>query len=244
MIQLSWKRTTGLCTPSLGLDKAQPPANEYAAALIRSFDDHLEMMGSKGAKFDSFCQRVAECLNSQKHEEYCEGLEKLGNLLGYQATRPKYRAATDNRWRGTFGNSKELIAFEAKVEHTAGAEVTPNHMGQAHNQLNRAMSEFEHLGYSIRGTIVTHLTTIDAAAKSSAGAIRVIAKSGVFELWERVRVLLSLYRQGWSIDDIPARRSAANAILAKCPRTGWLLKAIDEDRLFLDGKTLLSGWPR
>jgi hypothetical protein len=224
--------------------KVQSPANEYAAALIRSFDDHLEMMGSKGSKFDSFCQRVAKCLNSQKHEEYCEGLEKLGDLLGYQATRPKYRTATDNRWRGTFGNSKELITFEVKVEHTAGAEVTPNHVGQAHNQLNRAMSEFEHLGYSIRGTIVTHLTAIDAAAKSSAGVIRIIPKSGVFELWERVRGLLSLYRQGWSIDDIPARLSAANAILAKCPRTGWLLKAIDEDRLFLDGNTLLSGWPR
>ncbi len=224
--------------------RGQPPANDYAATLIRSFDDHLEKMGSKGPKFDSFCQRVAECLNSEKHDEYCEGLEKLGNLLGYQVTRPKYRAATDNRWRGTFGNSKELITFETKIEHTAGAEVTPSYVGQAHNQLNRAITEFEHLGYSIRGTIVTHLTAIDAAAKSSAGAIRLVAKSAILELWERVRGLLSLYRQGWSIDDISARRSAADAVLAKCPRPGWLLKAIDEDRLFLDGKHLLSGWPK
>jgi hypothetical protein len=224
--------------------RAQWAVNEYGTALIRSFDDLLEKLGTKGAKFEAYCNRVTECLSSEKHEEYCEGLEKLGNLLGYQATRPKYRTATDNRWRGTFGNSKEMITIEVKVEHTAGTEITPSHLGQAHNQLNRAITEFEHLGYSIRGTIVTHLSTIDPAAKSSAGAIRIVAKNGILELWQKTRGLLSLYRQGWSLDDIPARLMAANAILAKCPRTGWLLKAIDEDRLFLDGKHLLSGWPK
>jgi hypothetical protein len=222
----------------------QPRVNEYAAALIRSFDDHLEKVGATGQKFDLFCQRISAGLNSEKHEEYCEGLEKLGSLLGYQAARPKYKAATDTRWRGTFGNSKELITFEAKVEHSAGTEITPTHMGQAHNQLNRAITEFEQLGYSTRGTIVTHLTAIEAAAKSSAGAIRIVTKSGILELWERVRLLLSVYRQGWSIDDVPARQSAANAIVAKCPHTGWLLKALDEDRLFLDGKHMLSGWSK
>jgi hypothetical protein len=171
-------------------------------------------------------------------------LEKLGNLLGYHADRPKYKTATDNRWRGTFGNSKELITFEAKIEHSAGTEITPSHLGQAHNQLNRAIVEFGQLGYSTRGTIITHLTAIDGAAKSSAGAIRIITKSAVLELWERVRVLLSKYRQGWSIDDIPARLSAANALLVKCPRTGWLQRALDADRLFLDGKHMLTDWPK
>ncbi len=227
-----------------GATATQPHVNEYAAALIRSFDDHLEKVGATGPKFDLFCLRISAALNSEKHEEYCEGLEKLGNLLGYHAARPKYKAATDNRWRGTFGNSKELITFEAKVEHSAGTEITPTHMGQAHNQLNRAITEFEQLGYLTRGTIITHLTAIEAAAKSSAGAIRIVTKSGVLELWERVRLLLSVYRQAWSIDDVPARQGAANAILAKCPRTGWLLKALDEDRLFLNGKHILSVWPK
>lgn len=224
--------------------KAQSPPNEYGAALIRSFDDHLENLGAKGPKFDLFCNRITACLNSEKHDEYCEGLQKLGNVLAYQATRPKYKTATDNRWRGTFGNCKELITFEVKIEHSIGGEITPTHLGQAHNQLNRAIAEFEQLGYSTRGAIVTHLTAIDPAAKSSAGAIRLVTKSGVSELWEKVRLLLSRYRQGWSLDDIPARLRAANAILAKCPHTGWLPKVLNEDRLFSDGKQLLSGWPK
>jgi hypothetical protein len=106
------------------------------------------------------------------------------------------------------------------------------------------MAEFDQLGYSVRGTMVTHLTDIDAAAKSSAGVIRVFTKNGITELWERVRLLLSVYRQGWSIDDLPARLTAAKAILPKCARTGWLLRVLDEDRLFLDAKHILSEWPK
>lgn len=224
--------------------RAQVPANEYARAVVRSFDDHLEKLGTKGSKFDGFCNRITECLNSEKHEEYCEGLEKLGNLLGYQATRPKYRSATDNRWRGTFGNTKELITIEAKIEQTPTSEVVPTYVGQAHNQLNRAVSEFGHLGYSIRGIIVTHLTAIDPAAKSSAGAIRIVAKSAIYGLWEKTHGLLSVYRQGWSLDDIPARLAMAAAIIPKCPRTGWLLEALDDDILVLDTKKLVSHWSK
>ena len=66
--------------------------DEYSAALTRSFDDHLGRLGTKGTKFESFCTRISECLASDKHGEFCEGLEKLGILLGYRpagrSTRP------------------------------------------------------------------------------------------------------------------------------------------------------------
>ena len=99
--------------------------DEYSAALTRSFDDHLEQLGTKGTKFESFCTRISECLASDKHSKLCEGLEKLGILLGYQPSRPKHKAATDNLWRGTFGNVKEVATFEAKVEHSDGEEGHP-----------------------------------------------------------------------------------------------------------------------
>jgi hypothetical protein len=101
---------------------------------------------------------------SEKHAEFCEGLEKLGMLLAYHASRPKYKAATDNRWRGTFGNVREVLTFEAKVEQADGKEVTPAFVGQGHNQMNRAIAEYQQLGYTVCGTIVTHLDAIDASA--------------------------------------------------------------------------------
>src|SRR5205807_4149632 len=110
-------------------------------------------------------------------------------------------AATDCRWRGIFGNAREVITFEAKIEHTPSQQISASDVGQAHNQLARAEREFQSQGYTIRGTIVTHLTQLAPEAASSAGEIKIVEKSAVLELWNRVRMLLNLYRDHWSLDD-------------------------------------------
>lgn len=217
--------------------------NEYASALVRSFDDHLELLGSK-ERFQKFCKNISEGLASEKHQRYCEGLEVLGKLLGYQASRPKGQAVTDNRWRGTFGQCKEVVCFEAKIEHEDAKTITPTQMGQAHNQLNRAINEFGHLGYTIRGTIVTHLSDVDPAATSSAGPIRVITKEAVSRLSDVVLKLLTTYREGWSLDDVAARQPAAIVLFEKCPPSGWLTRALDSDGLLLVADVVLKEWPK
>jgi hypothetical protein len=215
---------------------------EYQAYLFRAFDDQLEGLGTKGNRFERFCKKVSDGLGSESHNEFNEALETLGTVLGFDADRPKYQAATDNRWRGTFGNDKELFAFEVKVEHEDGNEITAYHVGQAHNQRLRAEHEFKALGYSVRGAIITHLTAINATAKSSAGPVRIIEKNAVMSLWERIRVMLSLYRDKWSLDDIPARLVAVEAVRALSPPTGWLLRALDADTLFIGADLLLKEW--
>lgn len=228
-----------------GAASAAAVANdEYSAALIRSFDDHLEQLGTKGTKFESFCTRISECLASDKHGEFCQGLDKLGILLGYQASRPKHKAATDNRWRGTFGNVKEVVTFEAKVEHSDGKEVTPAFVGQAHNQMNRAIAEYQQLGYTVCGTIATHLEAIDPSAKSSLGSLRIVSKSAIQSLWDRVRLLSSLYRDGWSLDDVSARLAAAAALRPKCPPAGWLITTLQQDSVIIGTQELLAKWPQ
>jgi hypothetical protein len=217
--------------------------DEYSAALTRSFDDHLEQLGTKGTKFESFCARISHCLASDKHAEYCEGLEKIGILLGYQASRPKHKAATDNRWRGTFGNVKEVVTFEAKVEHSDGKEISPAFVGQAHNQMNRAIAEYQQLGYTVCGTIATHLVAIEASAKSSLGSLRIVSKSATLALWDKVRLLFSLYRDDWSLDDVSARLAAAAALRPKCPPAGWLMTTLQEDTVIIGEQELLAKWP-
>ena len=64
--------------------------------------------------------------------------------------------------------------------------------------------EPEQYGYTVCGTIVTHLDDIEPSAKSSLGSLRLISKSAMQSLWERVRLLLSLYRDAWSLDDVSA----------------------------------------
>jgi hypothetical protein len=215
---------------------------DYAAVLIRAFDDKLENLGTMGNRFERWCGSVTSNLQSESHAQFLEGLEQLGQTLGYNASRPRYGAATDCRWRGVFGNTREVITFEAKIEHNASHQIVASDIGQAHNQLARAQREYGTQGYVLRGTIVTHLTAISPQAEASAGSIKVLNKGTIFDLWNRVRSLLSLYRNGWSLDDISARSAAAQTIRARLPETGWIIRALDVDERFIRNERLLAEW--
>jgi hypothetical protein len=79
-------------------------------------------------------------------------------------------------------------------------------------------------------------------AESSAGSIKVLEKTAVLALWNRIKILFSQYRSGWSLDDIAARRTAAQALRSKIPRTGWLIRALDRDERFLGEGQLCAEW--
>ncbi len=214
-----------------------------ATVIIHQFDEILESYGGKGVRFQRWVDKVRTKLESQSHNEYQEGLEELGRLLGYKATRPKHGAATDCRWRGVFGNIKEVITFEAKIEHNIQGVITPTMIGQAHNQVQRAIGEIGNLGYVVMGTIVTHLSSIDSAAESSAGDIKIITKTTLLALFEKIQTLLVRYRHSWSLDDINQRRVAAAEIRPLLPPDGWMMNVLNEDVRWIDADLLLRQWP-
>ena len=111
-----------------------------------------------------------------------------------------------------------------------------------HNQIARARSEYEGMGYIVRGAIVSHLSEIMPDAESSAGVIRIIPKDTILELWGRVKLLLSEYRNLWSLDDINLRRQAVEAIRPKIASNGWLTMSLDVDTRFISSKQLLNEW--
>jgi len=222
----------------------QAARDDYAAVLLRTFDDLLERLGTTGSRFERWCGSITANLRSESHAQYREGLEQLGRTLGYHASRPRHGAAADCRWRGVFGNTKEVVTFEAKIEQAPSQQIVASDIGQAHNQFTRAETEYGPQGYAVRGTIVTHLATIASDAEASAGSIKVLSKTAIFELWIRARTLLSLYRDGWSLDDISARSSSAATIRARLPATGWLVRALDADERFMTTERFLAEWSR
>ena len=213
---------------------------EYASELLRAFDAHLELLGTRTDKFEHWCVRLTALLESDSHKQYQEGLERLGRLLGYQAHRPRNSAATDCLWRGVFGNAMEVITFEAKIEHGTSQQLAAKDVGQAHNQRMRARREYP--GYTVRGTIVTHLTALAPEAESAAGRIKVLEKDALLALWEQVKLLLSHYRDGWSLDDIGARQAAAQTIRGNLPDTGWFIRALDTGERFISAEQLCAEW--
>jgi hypothetical protein len=218
---------------------ATQEADEYKNSLIHAFDDLMEQTGRI---FDRYCEGLTEDLQSEAHNQYCHGLEKLGRLLGYDASRPRHGSATDNLWRGVFGGSKEVVTLEAKIEHEHSGLITAGHIGQAHNQVERARAEFSPLGYQVAGAIITHLQELAGDAESSAGSLRCISKASIISLWQHVRQILVQYRSQWSLNDISERQNAAAAIRPLLPSGGWFSRALAEDSRWVTSERLLHEW--
>jgi Rad3-related DNA helicase len=221
-------------------DLATDP-HDFRVATVQAFDELLERIGPR--KLDKWRGQLDTDLQSDSHDQFSAGLATLGTLLGYTASRPKYGAATDCRWRGVFGNWREVITWEAKIEQKPAAVVDAHAMGQAHNQESRAETELGTKGYRVRGTVVTHLQQIEPSAASSAGSLKVVRKDAVLDLWARVSALLGAYAADWSADNSEARLLAADRLAPKLPPTGWLDRALTQEDLFVESATFLSEWP-
>lgn len=215
--------------------------DDYADKVIRRFDDFLEELGIKEHKFERWCNELSSLLESSSHKSYQKGLEKLGYLLGYDAKIPEYQGATDCLWRGIFGNSREVLTFEAKIEQNSSQLIAYSDIGQVNNQIIRAKNEYP--GYTVRGMVVTHLIAMAPEAEASAENVKVIEKDAILELWRRLKIILSRYRQGWSLYDVNARRISSQAIRTRLPKTGWFVRILDmTDERFINAQYLCDEW--
>jgi hypothetical protein len=216
--------------------------NEYSLAVIQKFDELLEKVGQRGTRFENWCHQLTEKLSSNQHNIFCLGIKELGILLAYTSARPRHQSATDCRWKGIFGNTKEVFTIEVKIEDEEPACIVARDVGQAHNQLERAKTEYERLGYSVFGVIITHLTEIAPDAASSLGSVRIVLKDSIIQLWQILKQLMTEYRSNWSVDDITIRRNAANTIRGKIANDGWLNRVLSTDEQVITTETLLNEW--
>jgi hypothetical protein len=212
--------------------------------VIRAFDELLDQYGNTGVRFEQHCNRVAEQLRSDSHDVFLEGLETVGKLLGYTASRPKNKnpGAPDCVWRGNFGSFGELVTYEAKIEDSPSNEIALSDLGQAHNQKTTAETYYGSRGFVVRGAIVTHLTELGAGVEDSLGNLRIITKQAICDLWVKLRVALVIYRDKWLPGNLAANLQAAESIKSSIPRTGWLTRALDHGPAFVTSGKLLREW--
>ena len=217
--------------------------DEYFNAVVRAFDTRLEKEGATGPKFERWGSQIESKISSDSHNGFAEAFLEVGSLLGFSCTRPRHSSATDVQWRGVFRQAREVFTFELKLEHLTSTKVSASDVGQAHIQVTRAENEYGKLGYSVRGFVVTHLDAIEPDAVSALGAIRIMPKASVVELWQRVRSLLTRYRQTWDADDLDRRRQAALDLQPRLPPEGWLTLAANADESRLSAAILSASWP-
>ena len=213
-----------------------------ATPLIRAFDDLLDQYGNTGVRFERHCNRITEQLQSDSHSVYLEGLERVGELLGYSASRPENPGAPDAVWRGKFGSFGEVVTYEAKIEDSPSNEIVLSDLGQAHNQKTKADSYYGSRGFVVRGAIVTHLTELGAGVEDSLGDLRIVSKEAICDLWVKVRAALIIYRDMWLPNNLVANLQAAQSIKSRVPETGWLTRALSHGSAFVTSGDLLKEW--
>jgi len=216
---------------------------EYPELVVQSFDDLLEGVGRTGTRFQKWVQRTSEQLSSTNHDEFLEGMDHLGSILGYKAARPRYGASTDCIWRGVFGNTREIVTIEAKIEQAQGARIWARDVGQVYVQLARAREQFANRGFTVRAVIVSHIRELDSAAQSSLGEIRILEKDAILLLCSKILETLAEYRRNWSLYDLTSRQVAAEQVIPKLPPEGWLSRALGENGPVINAPMLLAEWP-
>ena len=216
--------------------------DDYFVEVIRAFDELLDHYGNTGVRFEQYCTRVAEQLQSDIHDVFLEGLETIGKLLGYTASRPKNPGAPDCVWRGNFGSFGEVVTCEAKIEDSPSNEIVLSDLGQAHNQKTKAAAHYGSRGFVVSGAIVTHLTKLGAGVEDSLGDLRIISKQAIWDLWSKIRSALVLYRDKWLPDNLAANSQAAQSIKSRIPETGWLTRALGHGPAFVTSEELLKEW--
>ena len=218
--------------------------DDYFVEVIRAFDELLDQYGNTGARFEQYCNRAAEQLQSDSHDVFLEGLETVGRLLGYTASRPKNKnsGAPDCVWRDNFGRFSEIVTYEAKIEDSPANEITLSDLGQAHNQKATAETYYGSRGFVVSGTIVTHLTELGAAVEHSLGDLRIISKQAICDLWVKVGYALALYRDKWLPGNLAVNLQAAQSIKSRIPRTGWLTRTLTNGSAIVSSEQILREW--
>ena len=162
--------------------------DDYFLEIIRAFDELLDQYGSIGPRFEQYCNGITEQLYSNSHNAFALGLKGIGTLLGYDADCPKDQGAPDCIWKGTFGNSREIVTYEAKIEHSPSNRISLSDSGQANNQKNKALSDYQPFGFSVSGAIVTHMTELGENVEESLGEIRIVSRQAMCDLWRKPKM--------------------------------------------------------
>lgn len=225
-----------------GGEVPDPQPDEARDSMLRAWDQLFLDRGDSARRWEKLRNSVTDDLGSGSHARYQQALERIGELLGYRAVRPRGQAATDLRWTGSFLGSKELYVFECKIEHVPANELTAGSVDQALGQLTTADGEWTSRGFHPRGVIITHLNTLAPEAASRLGPLALLPHRSIEALWDRLALLVGLFREQWSIDDVVARRHAATQVAPSLPATGWLGRALDTADPWVEQDALLAEW--
>jgi len=93
------------------------PEDDYLAnSAVENVEEFVARIGFNGPKFERAATEFTKLIDQNGYIQFTQGLEQLGNFLGYTSWRPGTSGSPDCIWKLS---DKLCIALEAKSEETA-----------------------------------------------------------------------------------------------------------------------------
>ncbi len=202
------------------IEKAKPTEGvEDFSRIFEVWDVLVERYPYRRGRFMKWQGNLKDRLDGT-HDQAAEGLEVIGQLLGFKATRPSGDGATDVLWQ----MPDTAITIEVKVEMDRES-VSLGDVNQAEGQRRAAQKELGLKEGTVDSLIVTPMGQIDPKAVSSLGRTRVLSMQLVDELRNRVETIMREYARVWTLEDAVARGQAREVASRSLPKSGWLGRA-------------------
>jgi hypothetical protein len=162
----------------------------------------IEQNGYTGSRFEQMLGDFDEQISSANSTRFELGLERLGKLLGFEATRPNVDAAPDGVWR--LGD-QIAIAFEAKSDEAADASISLSTVREAGTHAGWVVREHSlPKATEVFTVITTPRSTIDPLAEPNASDLRYAHIDSVRDLASQVATALRRVRSRAPQENKPA----------------------------------------
>lgn len=162
-------------TPGEHTQRELPPGG-FRGGSLAAF---AQRWGVRGSKFERHVAEVLALLSDSEASHFERGLHGLGEMLGFDSSRPGGTAAPDGAWR----DDRYLVVFEAKTEEAATNPVSTSDVRQAltHRDWVRANLGWPTLEHDV-SILISWKVHADQAARDIAGTLMHVSPETLADL--------------------------------------------------------------
>jgi hypothetical protein len=200
-----------------------PAAAEFHERAERAADK-MRRLGIRGLGFERKLTEIEKQLAQDDATQFELGLRELGDVLGFEAERPRGTAAPDGAWRN---GDRLWLLFEAKTEERPENQVSVTDARQAasHHDWVKAQLGWEEPERTLT-TLVAYKTFVDPAAAAVARDVTLVDPAVIREIASRA---IEVYR-----DARPRARALTDDQLAATLAEGFRRQRLRSEDLLAD----------
>jgi hypothetical protein len=127
--------------------RGQEVINEVHERLLFIFNNDVKVQNDRIAQYDRLIKRLED--NNSSASVHEEAVRALGEILGFEASRPEQEVGTgpDVVWKSNA--KKQVLSFELKTKKKAANKINKDDIGQGHDHIQWVADNcqgYEHLG--------------------------------------------------------------------------------------------------